>query len=135
MMARTQDPAPARKARGAFFTPPAIAEFLTRWAIRTPDARVLDPTCGEAVFLEAAAGHLRQLGAVPKAIAAQLTGVDGTGVVVGGQLGPRVILLNPSGRLAMVLPAELLTVHYAEPVRRWLKGRFAAATTRRPRAR
>jgi hypothetical protein len=44
-----------QKARGAFFTPPAIAEFLSRWAVRAPDARVLDPTCGEAVFLLAAA--------------------------------------------------------------------------------
>jgi hypothetical protein len=33
--------------------------------------------------------------------------------------------LKPGGRLAMVLPAELLTVHYAEPVRRWLRRRFA----------
>jgi adenine-specific DNA-methyltransferase len=34
--------------------------------------------------------------------------------------------LKPEGRLAMVLPAELLTVHYAEAVRRWLRRRFAA---------
>jgi adenine-specific DNA-methyltransferase len=34
--------------------------------------------------------------------------------------------LKPEGRLAMVLPAELLTVHYAEPVRRWLRRRFAS---------
>lgn len=34
--------------------------------------------------------------------------------------------LKPTGRLAMVLPAELLTVGYAEPVRRWLRQRFAA---------
>lgn len=34
--------------------------------------------------------------------------------------------LKPEGRLAMVLPAELLSVHYAEPVRRWLRRRFAA---------
>jgi hypothetical protein len=33
--------------------------------------------------------------------------------------------LKPTGRLAMVLPAELLTVHHAEPVRRWLRQRFA----------
>jgi hypothetical protein len=33
--------------------------------------------------------------------------------------------LTPTGRLAMVLPAELLTVGYAEPIRRWLKQRFA----------
>ena len=204
MTSRAQDLAPARKARGAFFTPPAIADFLTRWAIRTPDARALDPTCGEAVFLEAAAGHLRQLGAKPKAIAAQLTGVDlhqpsldasasllraqGAGArfvcadffdlpspaQIGDEIGwqdavignPPFVryqehrgparkrsaaaalaqgvplsglasswaaslvhassFLNPNGRLAMVLPAELLTVHYAEPVRRWLKRRFAA---------
>jgi hypothetical protein len=33
--------------------------------------------------------------------------------------------LKPTGRLAMVLPAELLTVGYAEPIRRWLRQRFA----------
>src|SRR5206468_8259796 len=33
--------------------------------------------------------------------------------------------LKPNGRLAMVMPAELLTVGYAEPVRRWLRRRFA----------
>ena len=34
--------------------------------------------------------------------------------------------LKPEGRVAMVLPAELLTVQYAEPIRRWLRQRFAA---------
>lgn len=34
--------------------------------------------------------------------------------------------LKPEGRVAMVLPAELLTVGYAEPIRRWLASRFAA---------
>ena len=33
--------------------------------------------------------------------------------------------LKPEGRLAMVLPAELLSVHYAEPIRRWLRRRFS----------
>jgi adenine-specific DNA-methyltransferase len=41
-----------RKARGAFFTPPAIANFLAAWAVRDdPSAQVLDPSCGESVFL------------------------------------------------------------------------------------
>jgi adenine-specific DNA-methyltransferase len=70
------DPAAVRKTRGAFFTPPPIAEFLSRWAIRSPDARILDPTCGEAVFLLAAAERLEAIGASPKDIAKQLTGVD-----------------------------------------------------------
>ena len=51
------------RARGAFFTPEAIAEFLTSWAVRSPHATVLDPTCGEAAFLLAAGHRLRQLGA------------------------------------------------------------------------
>jgi adenine-specific DNA-methyltransferase len=200
---RPDDSVPARKARGAFFTPPAIADFLTRWAIRSPDARVMDPTCGEAVFLLAAAERLRRLKATPDAIADQLTGVDlhqpsldassellrdegasarfvrsnffdlptpahigdcigwqdavignppfvryqehrgdarrrsataalAQGVRLSGMasswaasLVHASAFLHPSGRLAMVLPAELLTVHYAEPVRRWLRQRFA----------
>ena len=69
---QTADSAALRKARGAFFTPPLIAEFLGRWAIRSADTRVLDPTCGEAVFLLAAAERLKALGATPAAVADQL---------------------------------------------------------------
>jgi hypothetical protein len=191
-----------RKARGAFFTPPAIAEFLAAWAIdRNPAARVLDPTCGEAVFLTAAGRQLRTLGATPADLDHQVYGVDlhqasleaamallelegldahleagdffefsptrstlpAMDAVIGNPpfvryqhhagearkrsaaaaLGQGVRLsalasswaallvhacgfLKPEGRLAIVLPAELLTVHYAEPVRRWLRQRFAA---------
>lgn len=201
---RAEDSAVLRKARGAFFTPPAIADFLTRWAIRAPDARVMDPTCGEAVFLLAAAERLRRLKASPETISAQLTGVDlhqpslddarsllrrqgvrtpnlvrsdffdlatpaeihdrvgwqdavignppfvryqehrgatrqrsaaaalSQGVRLSGlasswaaTLVHASAFLKPSGRLAMVLPSELLTVGYAEPVRRWLRSRFA----------
>lgn len=51
-----------RKARGAFFTPPPVADFITRWAIRTPADRILEPACGEASFLLSAARRLRELG-------------------------------------------------------------------------
>jgi hypothetical protein len=43
-----------RKARGAFFTPAAVARFVADWAIRSPDDAVLEPSCGEAVFLHEA---------------------------------------------------------------------------------
>lgn len=203
-MSRSADSLAARKARGAFFTPPAIAEFLARWAIgKNRDARVLDPTCGEAVFLLAAAQCLKELEVDQDAIPSQLTGVDlhtpslnASGrhladagyhakllgsdffdLVTPAQIGDTVgwqdavignppfvryqdfsgetrrralsaalaqgvrisqltsswaptlvhasAFLKPTGRLAMVLPAELLTVHYAEPIRRWLRERFA----------
>src|SRR5262245_24608946 len=67
----------ARKARGAFFTPPAIAQFLADWAIaKNPGAHVLDPTCGDGVFLLAAGERLRALGADRRSIGRQLLGVD-----------------------------------------------------------
>src|SRR5262245_45277902 len=66
-----------RKQRGAFFTPPAIATFLSRWALNgRRDAIVLDPTCGEGVFLLAAGRHLRELGSSESALDAQVFGVD-----------------------------------------------------------
>jgi hypothetical protein len=198
------DTLPLRKARGAFFTPPAIADFLARWAVRSPDDRVLDPTSGEAVFLLAAGERLKSLGAQSSSIAEQLTGVDlhapsleasknllaaegfeaqliesdffdlmtpaqiedrvgwqdavignppfvryqehrgdirkrsasaalAQGVRLSGLASSWAAtlvhasgFLKPTGRLAMVLPTELLTVGYAEPVRRWLRRRFAA---------
>ncbi|GAB17998.1 hypothetical protein GOEFS_044_00340 [Gordonia effusa NBRC 100432] len=40
-----------RKARGAFYTPPGVARFIVEWAVRTPADSVLEPSCGEAVFL------------------------------------------------------------------------------------
>lgn len=184
----------ARKARGAFFTPPHVSEFLAAWALRSPLDRVLEPSCGEGVFLLAAArrlGHLAEASPSPD----QLVGLDvhpptieaahglllGAGVrarlevgdflerpaaaeydaVVGnppfvryqgftdaaraaGQRAaaaqgvglsglasswaPFVVHaaahLKPGGRLAMVLPGELLSRDYAAPVRRFLLDRF-----------
>ncbi|HUZ88303.1 MAG TPA: N-6 DNA methylase [Candidatus Acidoferrales bacterium] len=195
----------ARKARGAYFTPPALANFLARWAIHgNRTARVLDPTCGEGVFLLAAARELRQLGTVEERLGDQVFGVDLHGesleetarlleeegldanvvasdffelappselfssfgpfdAVIGNppfvryqqhigqarRLSAQAALrqgvrlsglasswaalpvhagafLVPEGRMAMVLPAELLTVGYAEPVRQWMRRRFAS---------
>jgi adenine-specific DNA methylase len=200
-----QDELERRKARGAFFTPPAIARYLAAWAVvQDPDARVLDPTCGEAVFLEAAGEQLKSAGCPISDLDDQIFGVDlhqesldaamdlleardldarliaddfftlsppdrldcrlpmmdavignppfvryqehkgeqrkrslkaalAQGVRLSGLASSWAALvvhacafLKPEGRLAMVLPAELLTVGYAEPVRRWLKDRFAA---------
>jgi hypothetical protein len=194
-----------RKARGAFYTPQAIAEYLADWAVEgDPSATVIDPTCGEAVFIEAAGRKLAELGASPRQLREQVFGVDlheasvvrsrqvlraqgldgrfYTGdffsellpdrlgarlpqvdAVIGnppfvryqrhvgverkrGQLaaleqGVRLSglasswaalvvhacgFLKPEGRLAMVLPMELLSTGYAEPVRAWLKRRFRA---------
>ncbi len=63
-----------RKPRGAFYTPEPLARFIADWAVRSPSDRVLEPSCGEAVFLEAAARRLNDLGGEPAS--GQLLGVD-----------------------------------------------------------
>jgi adenine-specific DNA methylase len=65
-----------RKARGAFFTPPEIAQFLAGWAIRSPSDSVLEPSCGEAGFLLAAGSRLRALGANQFLWSHQLHGIE-----------------------------------------------------------
>ena len=66
-----------RKARGAFFTPSAIAEHMSAYAIAgNPEAKVLDPTCGEAVFLLSAGRQLKALGRQTDDLDEQLYGVD-----------------------------------------------------------
>jgi adenine-specific DNA-methyltransferase len=164
----------------------------------------MDPTCGEAVFLEAAGRRLAELGATPQELREQIIGVDlheasvessagllrdqgldgsfivsdffalsapgkldaktpyvdaiignppfvryqrhvgqerkraqiaalEQGVRLSGLASSWAALvvhacgfLKPDGRLAMVLPTELLYTSYAEPVRNWLKRRFKA---------
>lgn len=200
---RTMNAELARKSRGAFFTPPEMAEFIARWAIHTPDDCVLEPSCGEAAFLIPTIERLRDLGRSDAAIAAQVWGAElhapsaqvacetieamtGVGIIdrvrIGdffearaGDLIPLVdacignppyvryqsfsgdarrrgreaalaagvaidglasswapftvhaaSFLKPGGRLGLVLPAELLSVNYAAPVRRYLLENFGS---------
>lgn len=189
-----------RKQRGAFFTPPQMADFVVRWALRSPADSILEPSCGEAAFLLPTVLRLREMGATNRAIEANVrgaelhepsvaeacravereTGVDLSGVVSVGDFfdirsadvkhvdacvgNPPYIryqsfsgearrkgreaalaqgvaidglssswapftvhaasFLKPGGRLGLVLPAELLSVNYAAPVRRYLLERF-----------
>lgn len=53
----------ADKLRGGYYTPAALAEWLCTWAIRSPTESILEPSCGDGVFLAAAARRLSVLGA------------------------------------------------------------------------
>ncbi len=186
------DSAGARKARGAFFTPPEITRYLTQWAVRAPGDRVFEPSAGEAAFLVAAARRLADLGAdapvldgveihpaSARAARARVAEAGATArirtadffavdpqpsytAVIGNppyiryqdfrgqaraqsrraalQAGVSLsglasswaaftvhaaLFLQPGGRMALVLPAELLSVNYAAPVRKFLFDRFA----------
>lgn len=179
-----------RKARGAFFTPESIARFITSWAIRDVTDDVLEPSCGEAVFLHAAGagkhvGHLvgvelHRDSATESERSLRDSGINATihagdfflheefgsyDAVVGnppyvryqGWTGEAraksraaalragvnltklasswaaftihsALHLKQGGRLGLVLPAELLAVNYAAPVRRFLLEHFADVT-------
>jgi adenine-specific DNA-methyltransferase len=51
-----------RKARGAFFTPPELCDYIAEWAIRDASDVVFEPSCGEAAFMLAAGARLQALG-------------------------------------------------------------------------
>ena len=59
---RDGDTTDLRKARGAFFTPVAVMDFITRWALDGTTKSVLEPAAGEAGFLLSAAARAQTLG-------------------------------------------------------------------------
>lgn len=65
-----------QKLRGGYYTPKPIASFLARWAIRSANSTVLEPSLGDGNILVEAAETLRDLGAESSDIVAQLFGVE-----------------------------------------------------------
>lgn len=191
----------ADKLRGGYYTSGELARWLCAWAIRDAGEIVLEPSCGDGSFLEAASASLEALGARGPIRANQLRGIeiipdeadkarvrlkDGLGmraddvvvnsdffawwsrpnrpefdVVVGNPpfiryqsfpephrsrameimhkqgLSPNRLTniwvpfvvaaaaaLKEGGRMALVLPAELLQVSYAAQLRSFLTDRF-----------
>ena len=49
----------SQKAAGAYYTPDPVVSTLLRWAIRKPEDRLLDPSCGDGRFI---AGHRNSVG-------------------------------------------------------------------------
>lgn len=186
------DTSAARKARGAFFTPPELCSYVADWAVRSPNDRVLEPSCGDAEFLLAAGERVRGLGGSDPVLEGlelhresahearrrlALAGLRTEGISEGDFFDAEAIpqydavignppyvryqdfsgalrqksralalrhdvvltalasswaaftihaaeFVSPRGRLGLVLPAELLSVNYAAPVRSFLLRRF-----------
>lgn len=65
------------KLRGGYYTSPELAAWLCRWAIRKPTDRVLEPSCGDGVFLDAAIRRLQSIGSASRSsLAYQLKGIE-----------------------------------------------------------
>lgn len=193
-----------RKSLGAFYSPQSLVEPMVAWAVTRADQSVLDPSCGDGIFLETAARRLMSLGASPKRAASLLHAIDlnpdaacvtrerltsaldspfhniqvdsffslpPPGVLFGPPEGVDAVIGNPpyiryqefaggarlealkraahagvqltrlasswahfvahaaafvrpGGRLALILPAELIHTTYAAPLRRFLRHSF-----------
>ena len=57
-----------RKRNGAYYTPESVAAMLVRWAVRSPDDVLLDPSCGDGRFL---AQHGNSIGVERDTLAAK----------------------------------------------------------------
>jgi adenine-specific DNA-methyltransferase len=68
--------AQVRKARGAFFTPPELCDYIVEWAVRSGEDLVLEPSCGEAAFLLSAGARLDKLARAEGRRAEALRGVE-----------------------------------------------------------
>ncbi len=66
----------ADKLRGGYYTFGELARWLCAWAIRDAEETVLEPSCGDGAFLEAASARLEALGAKGPARANQLRGIE-----------------------------------------------------------
>lgn len=66
----------AEKLRGGYYTPGNLANWLSRWAIRSPTDSFLEPGCGDGAILTAAAARLRDLGCTAAALPTQVQGVE-----------------------------------------------------------
>ena len=65
------------KLRGGYYTSPELAAWICEWAIRRKSDRVLEPSCGDGVFLSAAVERLQSLGQVSHcSIASSLKGIE-----------------------------------------------------------
>ena len=64
------------KLRGGYYTPKPIADFICRWAIRNPTETVLEPSCGDGNFIEAAIQRFLTLGLPHDELLGHLQGVE-----------------------------------------------------------
>jgi adenine-specific DNA-methyltransferase len=64
------------KLRGGYYTPEPIAQFIATWAIRDKNDHVLEPSCGDGNFIEAALKRLEKIGVTPAEMNGQITGIE-----------------------------------------------------------
>lgn len=65
-----------QKLRGGYYTPQPITEFLCNWCIQQNTKNVLEPSCGDGNFIEAAILRFIELGVVGEDLKGRLKGIE-----------------------------------------------------------
>ncbi|MEZ2443349.1 N-6 DNA methylase [Chitinophaga sp. RCC_12] len=66
----------SKKLRGGYYTPQPIAEFICKWAITEQNVRVLEPSCGDGNFIEAAIQRFLRIGVPKDQLLGRVKGVE-----------------------------------------------------------
>lgn len=66
----------SQKLRGGYYTPELIAKFLCDWGISHLTERVLEPSCGDGNFIEAAILRFNELGISGNELKGRIKGVE-----------------------------------------------------------
>src|SRR5690606_27623907 len=64
------------KLRGGYYTPSLIAEFICSWAIQNDNDLVLEPSCGDGNFIEAAIERFNELGVNGDNLNGRIKGIE-----------------------------------------------------------
>lgn len=64
------------KLRGGYYTPKPLTEFITKWAVRSKNDTILEPSCGDGDFLKVVEDRLRELRCPDELVSSQVTGVE-----------------------------------------------------------
>jgi adenine-specific DNA-methyltransferase len=64
------------KLRGGYYTPSSIAKFICSWTIQDKNDIVLEPSCGDGNFIEAAIQRFNELGIEGKNLYGRIKGIE-----------------------------------------------------------
>lgn len=76
MQATVIENADSKKLRGGYYTPQPIADFICKWAITNLNQKVLEPSCGDGNFIEAAIKRFLGLGVAQTELFGLVQGIE-----------------------------------------------------------
>ena len=65
-----------QKLQGAYYTPQKLVDFLTFWAINSKKCQLLEPSCGDGIFLESIFQRFSSMGLSSKNALSNITAIE-----------------------------------------------------------